>query len=313
MSRFIQSEGNPAPAGGSAFDFHAEDGGRLRAAVFDAPHARGGVVLCGGRVEYLEKYFEVVADLHARGLSVATFDWRGQGLSDRMLSDPMKGHIDSFATFRNDLRQFTEKIALTRLPKPHILLTHSMGGAPALQLLADGYDRFSAAVLCAPMTRLFDNRAARIGARLGAALFSAIGAGSMRIAGVKEHSLAFEGNVLTSDARRHARFLALQNAEQQALIREPTYGWLHAATAAMDDLHAPHRFDGLVTPVRIISAGRDALVSSSDHLWLAEQSPLIDCVVVPDAFHEIMMESDELREEFWKAFDDFVEPRIASA
>jgi len=313
LSRFIQSEGNPIPPGGSAFDFRASDGARLRAAVFEAPHAKGGVVLCGGRVEYLEKYFEVITDLHARGLSVATFDWRGQGLSDRMLDDPLKGHINSFATFRSDLKQFTEEVALARLPRPLILLTHSMGGAPALQLLADGYDRFSAAVLCAPMTRLFDSKAARVGARLGAALLSTIGAGSMRIAGVKEHSLAFEGNILTSDARRHARFLALQNADQQALIREPTYGWLHAATAAMDDLHAPHRFDRLVTPVRIISAGKDALVSSADHLWLAEQSALIDCVVVPEALHEIMMERDELRNQFWKAFDDFVLPRIAAA
>ncbi|MBY0422383.1 MAG: alpha/beta hydrolase, partial [Parvularculaceae bacterium] len=107
MPDFIRTENNPLPDGGEIFDFRGADGARLRAALFHAPDARGGVVLMAGRSEFLEKYFEVVRELQARGLSVATMDWRGQGLSDRLLPEREKGHILDFGAFRADLRKFT--------------------------------------------------------------------------------------------------------------------------------------------------------------------------------------------------------------
>ena len=53
--------------------------------------ARASVVLFGGRGEFIEKYAtEVVGELLARGFAVLSMDWRGQGLSSRMLADPAK-------------------------------------------------------------------------------------------------------------------------------------------------------------------------------------------------------------------------------
>jgi lysophospholipase len=266
-----------------------------------------------GRSEFIEKYFEVIADLRRRGFAVATMDWRGQGLSERLLPEREKGHIRDFGIFRSDLARFVERIVRPRLPGPYVLMTHSMGGAPALQMLADGDDTYRAAVLCAPMTRLFDSLARRIGVRLLAEAATRIGLARNSIPGVKEYSMAFEGNILTSDRERHTRFRDLQSAAPNAMIREPTYGWIRAATEAMDDLHRPGRFARLKTTTLIISAEIDHLVRSSDHQWLARQSPLIACVTIKGALHEIMMERDEIRDQYWKAFDDFVEPRIAAA
>lgn len=266
-----------------------------------------------GRSEFLEKYFEVVRELQARGLSVATMDWRGQGLSDRLLPEREKGHILDFGAFRADLRKFTEEIARPRFRAPLFLMTHSMGGAPALQLLADGYDGFAAAVLCAPMTLLFDNPAKRFAVGALARMACALGGARQPVFGVKEHSLAFEGNNLTSDPTRHQRFADLQAAAPNAVIREPTYGWLKAATDAIDDLHRSNRFARLKTPVRIISAEHDALVSSKDHGALARRSPLIDAVVIKGALHEIMMERDEFRAAYWAAVDAFFAPQLPPA
>ncbi|MBI1365858.1 MAG: alpha/beta fold hydrolase [Alphaproteobacteria bacterium] len=304
MADFIRIPTNPVPERAELFDFKGA-GGRLRAATFLAEKPRGGVVLMAGRVEFMEKYFEVVRDLQARGLSVATMDWRGQGRSERLLADPMKGHIDSFATFKNDLLRFTEDVARKRFSGPLFLLTHSMGGLPALELLADGYDAYSAAVLSAPMTRLFASPAMRAYAWTVSSVASALGARGRRVLGVKEHSLKFEGNVLTSDPARYARFLALQQAAPDALIREPTFGWLKAACEASADLRRPHRFDRLKTPILIVSAGKEALIDASDHAFIAAQSPLIKHLVLKDSLHEILMERDVIRNEFWKAFDDF--------
>ena len=312
MADFIRIPGNPPPDGAETFDFEADDRTRIRAAIFARPAARAGVVLLSGRSEFIEKYFEVVGDLHARGFSVATFDWRGQGLSARPLADSQKGHVGDFAAYRADLRRFVDEIARPRLPGPLVLLTHSMGGAPALQLLADGYDAFEAAVLCAPMTRLFADPVKRAYARVVANVLSALGASRRSIPGAKEHSLEFRGNVLTSDPQRHARFRDLQSAAPNAVIREPTFGWLKAATDAMADLRRPGRFARMKTPTRIISAEHDYLVDSSDHLRLAAASDMIDCVTIKGALHEIMMETDQYRAAFWSAFDAFVEPRLAA-
>jgi lysophospholipase len=267
----------------------------------------------GGRSEFIEKYFETISDLKTRRLSVATMDWRGQGLSERLLPVREKGHIQDFGVFRADLRLFVAEVVRKRLSPPFILLTHSMGGTPALQMLADGDDCFCAAALCAPMTRLFDGLLRRIAIRLLAGAATRVGLSRYAIAGVKEHSMSFEGNNLTSDRARHGRFRDLQAAAPNATIREPTYGWVRAATEAMDDLHRPGRFSKLKTPVLIISAENDHLVRTSDHRWLAEQSPLIDCVTIKGALHEILMERDEIRAAFWKAFDGFVGPKIATA
>lgn len=310
MADFIRISDNPVPAGGEAFDFSAGDGGRLRAAVFPAPNPRGGVVLMAGRSEFIEKYFEVIKELQARGLSVATMDWRGQGLSMRMLPVSEKGHILDFGTFRADLRLFTEEVARKRFAGPLFLVTHSMGGAPALQLLADGYDAFDAAVLCAPMTQLFPTAPKRILARALAAAACALGAARQPVLGVTEHSLKFEGNNLTSDRARHDRFRELQSAAPNAIIREPTWAWLKAANDAIDDLHRPNRFERLKTPVLIVSAEKDELVDTDDHGHLAAQSRLIENVTVEGALHEIMMEADDYRDAWWRAFDAFILPRL---
>ncbi len=264
------------------------------------------MIVLGGRSEFIEKYFEVIGDLHARGFAAASLDWRGQGLSARMLSERRLGHIDDFSVYRADLDHFIETHVRPRSPGPYYLVAHSMGGVPTLQLLADGDDRFAAALFSAPMTRLFSHPVKRIGVRALAGAASRLGAARRPVPGVREFSLAFEGNVLTSDRKRHARFRELQEVAPEATIREPTFGWLKAAMAAMDDLRAPGRFDGLRTPILIVSAGADELVRASDHPVIAARNNLIACRTIDGALHEILMERDAVRDQWWAAADAFL-------
>ena len=95
---------NPIPAGAVEQDVYAADGVRLRAVRWAASqNDRGTVVVLGGRGEFVEKYFEVVADLLSRGFAVASMDWRGQGGSERPLRNARKGHVDDFSHFERDL------------------------------------------------------------------------------------------------------------------------------------------------------------------------------------------------------------------
>ena len=117
----------PAPGGGAAEFLRGADGSRLRAAFFPVERARGTVVLSPGRTEPIEKYFEVVDDLRARGFAVLAHDWRGQGLSDRPLPDRLKGHARGWADYLGDHGRLLDAYA-ERAPRPWIAVGHSLGG-----------------------------------------------------------------------------------------------------------------------------------------------------------------------------------------
>ena len=126
----------PAPEGGGAEWFAGFGGARLRAALFPCQGvARGSVVLSPGRTEPIEKYFEVVRELTGRGLVVLAHDWRGQGLSERMLPDRLAGHAQGFEAYLGDYTALLDAFA-ARLPRPWIGFAHSMGGCLEEALVA---------------------------------------------------------------------------------------------------------------------------------------------------------------------------------
>ncbi len=90
---------NPIPDNHVAGFFDGAGGRKIRYAIFKTrtPVARGTVVLLQGRNELIEKYFETIAELNAAGLWVATFDWRGQAGSERLLPEAGRGHVERFS------------------------------------------------------------------------------------------------------------------------------------------------------------------------------------------------------------------------
>jgi len=138
---------NPIPSGGIVSDFEGYDGLKLRSALWEPTRgpARGTVCIVPGRGEFIEKYFETAADLRARGFAVATLDWRGQGLSDRPLSDPLKGHVRDFSEYDTDLQAFMQEVVLPDCPPPLFAIGHSMGGTILIRSAHQGrrwFDRF---------------------------------------------------------------------------------------------------------------------------------------------------------------------------
>ena len=99
----ISIPANPAPENAISGMLKTRDGLSLRFARWAPPPGRNGTVcLFGGRAEFIEKYFETVRDLRARGFAVAMLDWRGQGLSARALRNPRKGYVRSFNDYEID-------------------------------------------------------------------------------------------------------------------------------------------------------------------------------------------------------------------
>ena len=117
--KLVSIPANPVPDGVVTGAIETPDGVTLRFARWAPPPGRKGtVVVLQGRAEFIEKYFETVRDLHARGFAVATFDWRGQGLSDRRLSDRHKGYVRNFSHYITDLEAIMQQVVMPDCPPP---------------------------------------------------------------------------------------------------------------------------------------------------------------------------------------------------
>ena len=304
MTRFIEIDNFPVPPHAEAGEFSASDGAKLRTAFFPAENPRGTVIVAPGWSEFIEKYFEVVEDLRERRLNVAMMDWRGQGLSD----DP-DGWDGYFHRLSQDLLEFRDGPVAARFGGPCLLITHSMGGLPALLLMARGDEGFARAVLTAPMTRLFSPTANAV-LRAAAVAVSSLGGANKRIYRGEDDSRAFDQNMLTSDPNRHRRFRELQDAEPAAARPAPTYGWVRDAMKMSKAIHQKGFFDHLKTPILIVSAGAERRVDGADHKNIADMSARITHASVDEALHEIMMEADEYRTDFWAKVDKFFAPAL---
>src|ERR1700749_3646499 len=118
-AKLISIPANPVPEGVTTGMLRTPDKVSIRYARWEPPQGRKGtVVIFQGRTEFIEKYFEVVRDLRARGFAVATLDWLGQALSQPRLRDSRKGHIRSFDQYDTDMATFVQEIVLPDCPPP---------------------------------------------------------------------------------------------------------------------------------------------------------------------------------------------------
>jgi lysophospholipase len=300
---------NPAPEGATVGMLKTPDGVAVRYARWEPPPGRKGT-LCvfPGRAEFIEKYFEVVNDARERGFAVAMLDWRGQGLSQRMLGDRLKGYVRGFSDYDADLETFVKEIVLPDCPPPLFALGHSMGGTVLLRAAYRGRRWFDRMVLSAPMIALAGPAASR-GAKMTARTLRYLGMGGAYIPGGGATPVAtrpFIGNPVTSDPVRYARTAAIVEAEPDLGLGAPTVGWVDAAFRAMAELAEPSYPARIRQPMLILAAGQDELVSTPAIGEFALRLRAGAHLVISGSQHEILMERDRFRLQFWAAFDAFV-------
>jgi len=307
--RLVSIPANPVPEDAVVGSLTTRDGVSLRFARFAPPPGRKGtVVLLQGRAEYIEKYFETVRDLRARGFAVATFDWRGQGLSKRALGDRMKGHIRNFSEYVIDLETVMEQVVLPDCPPPIFALAHSMGSAVALKACRDGSRWFDRVVLASPMIALPASRMTRAAGPL-ARIMRYMGRGSGYVPTGHGASIGvddFIGNVLTSDPVRYARNMAVLEEAPELGIGAPTIAWADAALRLMKQFASPGYAGSLRQPILMVAAGRDKVVSTPAIETFGMNLLAGSHLILAGAQHEILQEQDHYRNQFWAAFDAFV-------
>jgi lysophospholipase len=305
-----------AAAGVTGAEIHwLQLGGGLHVRAAHWPRGdRGTVLLLGGRTDFIERFGEPVGELQSRGFAVWTFDWRGQGASTRLLADPIRNHVGTFADYLADLDLLLDRLVLPGLGgRRLIMMAHSMGGHLGAHMLARRPALFERAVLCSPMIDFArDTRLPRTAVAAMAQLVclrpgmaARFGPGTSREPATNR---PFAGNPLTTDPGRYAAAVSLMRARPELLTGGITWGWLRAALASVIALDRPRTLRRITMPVLVAIAGADRLVDNRATRRFVRLIAHGELVEFPGAQHELLNERDEHRLALWAAVDRFLAP-----
>jgi lysophospholipase len=299
-----------------------KDGARLRYAHWQTPKPNrlGSLLFLNGRTEFIEKAIETYAVLVRSGLDLWTLDWRGQGLSERALDDPHKGHVLDYQTYLDDLDEFVRDVTdLPRCDGKRLILAHSMGGHLGLRYLHDHKGLFDKAVFLAPMINIVVNREPL---RAINRMINVLGFGESYALGTGRFKPIFEnpddpndnGTIedyrrllssyeeLSRDPRTRAEIERYVRDNQALALGGPTSAWLDATFRSINLTLEPGYPESIQTPILLIGGGRDRTVVNADQERLANRLPHGDFRLIESGGHELLMECPIIRKEVFEAF-----------
>lgn len=281
---------------------------RMAWPVDDGVAPRGRLLFLSGRADFGEKYLEAMAHWRARGWSVTSFDWRGQGGS-AMRRDGSLAPEPGFGLLLDDLAAIVAGEAAAG-PGPHVAVAHSMGAHLALRLMAERGWRPAAAVLAAPMIGIASGPLPPAAAALVAHAMCALRLGERRVWRARPGG-ALRQTTLTGSVERFADegWWAERTPAYRTL--PPRWAWLDAAYRSIAALRrAP--LEEVRVPLLFLAAKRDRLVSNAAIGAAVARVPAARLLTI-DAAHELLREADPARLAALAAIDAFLDAAVPAA
>lgn len=287
-----------APEGETCVWLRAVDGVRLRAAHW-RDGSSGTVLLFSGRTEYIEKYGPAAGEFAARGYAMATLDWRGQGIADRLIDERAPGHVGRFGDYQLDVRAFISFVRAENLPEPYFLIGHSMGGCIGLRALYEGLP-VSAVAFSAPMWGIKMPPLLRPVGWVLSHVAPLVGQGHRLVPTTSPLTYVleapFEGNFLTRD-RAMFDFMQRQLTKHPDLaIGGPTLQWLGEA---LRETRALRKRPSPDLPCLTVLGAEERIVNAEAIHDRMNRWPGSEFDLVGNAEHELMMEGPETRTKFY--------------
>ncbi|MDP2619145.1 MAG: alpha/beta hydrolase [Hyphomicrobiales bacterium] len=307
----IATTDNPIPEGADTGFFAGVGNLPIRYATWRPRglQLKGTVCLFNGRGECIEEYFETISDLLKRKFAVATMDWRGQGGSGRMLANSRKGFVDSFEDYDADMATFMHQTVLPDCPAPYFGFGHSTGAHILLRAARTRSAWFERMVLVSPLIELGPRLLAQSVLCPLAEVLTFVGFGAAYVPGGGDsplESTPLRKSLLTTDPVRHARNAKIVEEAPQLALGSPTIQWVFAACRSMAELARPEFPSTINIPLIIFAGSGDRVVSIRAMERLAQQLRTGSLLLINGARHEILMERNPIRNEFWAAFDAFI-------
>ena len=313
-AKLINIKDFESPEGSHCFFYKTKKDINLRICVWNKQAAKGTIILQSGRTEFIEKYFEVVQEFLNKGYCVAMMDWRGQGLSQRLSKNARIGHVNDFKEYDSDLTEVIQNVYSESCPKPWIGFGHSMGGCLMGSYAKVQKTELAGLILCAPM---FSLKMPRLFRWITSVL------GTLTRFGFRDKPLRkpewsieqgwleepFSKNAVTSDEFRYERSLELIRTNEDLAVGGISIGWAHEAIKRTNLIAKKGWSSTIDLPILLLNATKDKLVNPQENVRIC--SELKNCKIVNiQSEHEILMESDHIREKAWKAIDSFMEKTL---
>ena len=280
--------------------------------------ARGSLLFLPGRGDFYEKYLEALDRWHRLGWRVTALDWRGQAgsgrLSDHPVTGQLTGHVEDFAVWIDDLAAFwaewqveTADVPGLNVIGPKVIVAHSMGGHLALRALAERRIDPVAMALSAPMLGFTTpgpmpvlHLVARAMCRFGDPARPA-----WKWSEKPGQKVSRRAALLTHDPARYADEMFWRKARPDLAMGPGSWRWIERGYASMRGLFARGVLESIETPVLLLSARRDKLVDSRAIERAAKRLPRAQLVSWDEAYHELLREEEDVRNEALRRIDDF--------
>lgn len=267
------------------------------------------IIIVPGRSEAYLKYQELIYDFDRLGYDSVIIDHRGQGLSQRLVSNRLQGYVGDFNDYTSDLHQLLSQ-EIPRLYPYHqqapVLLAHSMGGAIALRYLQTYESTITAAVLSSPMIAIDSGNipmgVAKMAIKLGTLLNNVMSNSPWYFFNQSDkNKTTFAENQLTHSLERFQSFSQLYQSNNALPLGGVTFQWLNEAIKA--NVAIFNHIEKLNLPMLVLQAEEEQIVANSAQNAFCQQlhqinkqaCPLNVPTVYKGSFHEIFFEQDQIR------------------
>lgn len=289
------------PAGWNWETMTNERGAQLRYGMsLPAVKPRAYIVYVEGLSEFAEKTFELARDFNRESCGFFVYDRQGQGMSGRFLKDPGKEHSQGFEHDAADLQRFIRTV----VPKdaPVIILGHSAGGLISMLAAHQDPKLADGVVLSAPLMGI-QNPLVRNKERFWAAV--------PEPRCLREHYIPGTNPDIwkRSDPRNDLRVDDYSSDPERKLVHDywreikpeirtiaPTWGWVQEAAQAIMQTRQAGYLESITTPMAIFSGGEDIRANSIWTFRAAARLPNATHVHFPNGKHELLMETDDIRQ-----------------
>ena len=270
------------------------DGKELYYEYFQVQESRGAIVLVHGLSEFTGKYHEFAWYLLNQGYDVFLYDQRSHGRSCRLTPHLDLIHVGAFSHYRKDLDCFINQVVRKATDKPLYLFGHSMGGAVAIQYMAKNPGVFQKAVLSAPMIEPITGSVSPRVARWGLAAYLLVGAGKKKFWGSEEFDPDYPFS--RSQDRSFARFrrnMEVRLTDPRLCTTPLTIGWIQQSVSLRGKLTSKRFLKKIRTPVRVLCAEVDRVVSGKAQEDFVKNCPNCQRVVIPESTHSLLWGTSE--------------------
>jgi lysophospholipase len=269
------------------------------------PKKEAAIILINGRGESYIKYQLLAYEFYQIGYSVYLYDHRGQGLSDRMLTDKQMGYVKKFDNYVQDLATFYQTKITPQKHKKTFILSHSMGGTVSLLYAKKYPNTINAIALSAPMLGLNNEMAMCSLAKSIKWIKGVFGLQpDYALTQKKYTAVVFEENnpnLKTHSKAHHLNTLSLYEQYPQAKLGGVTTMWLVQACNAMQTIRTS--LTKIKTPLLLLQASEDTIVSLSAQNAFCEnikKTKNPGCQdgapkVLKGSYHELLIEEDTFR------------------